>query len=329
MRKITVGTIQPAYLPVPKQFDCMDSSYVPDAGKIVDQWVRNQLDVTFSLLDQAGQAGCDIVTTCEDASVVGGFGIDTSETNIFADLLERSAPIAEQGFSQLAGRHGMYVVACYFKRVAGQNFNVASLFDRRGEIVWEYRKTHLPAHEKWQVAEGDRLDSFETDFGRIGVNICYDIMFPECAEVVALSGAEIIFHPTAGYGWYDSIGEATLRTRANDNSVYIITSKNYQYNAAGKSSIIDYWGQVLTDAGFYPNIVLTREIDLDVPKTQPDWFYPVQTTGIARLRERNRVERRPDLYGALAQQQVPRLGVPDQAAQNSIINRIKDGKCHW
>jgi predicted amidohydrolase len=172
------------------------------------------------------------------------------------------------------------------------------------------------------------LGSFETDFGRIGICICYDMMFSECAEALALSGAEIIFHPTAGYGWYDGIGEATLRTRANDNSVYIVTAKNWVHNGAGKSSVIDYWGYVLSDAGFHRNAIVTCEIDLDEKKTQPDWYYPVQTSGVADVRERSRGERRPELYGALLEVH-PGLEKPDAEKQAEIIKKMKSGECRW
>ena len=329
MRKIKLGTVQPAYVPTPPEYDCMHDPYDNDVRKIIGSCVSRQLEVTFSLLDQAGREGCGIVTTCEDACVIGNYGVDTTGTNIFPELVRQSAQMAEEGFSSLAKKHAMYVVACYFKQDAGKIFNMASLFNRNGEIIGDYRKTHLPAYEKWQVAEGNWLGCLETDFGKIGVNICYDMMFPETVEAVSLAGAEIIFHPTAGYGWYDSIGEATLRTRANDNHVYIVTSKNHVNNAAGKSSIIDYWGQVLADAGFYPNVVVTREIDLDQPKSQPDWFYPVQTTGIANLRERSHRERRPELYGSLTAENRKPLGVSGQAEQDRIIRMIKNRQCRW
>ncbi len=328
MRKIKVGALQPGYLPVPPEFDCMGDAYVADAQAITERYVKKQLDITLGLLERAGREGCGIVTTCEDACGTSYYCVDTTERNIYPQLLELSAPLAEEGFSNIARRHGMYVVGCYNKRVGGRNYNVASLFDRSGVIVWEYRKTHLPAYEGWQGTPGDRLDSFKTDFGKIGVCICYDMMFPECTQAVALSGAEVIFHPTAGYGWYDSIGEATLRTRANDNSVYLVTAKNYVFNAAGKSSVIDHWGQVLADAGFYRDVIVTKEIDLDMPKTQPEWHYPTQTSGIPNLRERNLRERRPELYGALAQRQ--REPAPlDLEAQLRVIENIRNGKCRW
>jgi predicted amidohydrolase len=329
MRNVKVGAIQPGYLPSPAEYDCMGGNYRPDAREIVEKHIKKQLAVSFTLVEQAGREGCGIVTTCEDAAVIGNYAVDTTEKNIFPELVARTAPLAEEGFSGLARKYSMYVVACYAKKTGDKICNTASLFDRCGNIVGEYRKTHLPAYEKWQVAEGDSLPSFETDFGRIGVCICYDMMFPECVEAVALSGAEIIFHPTAGYGWYDSIGEATLRTRANDNSVYIVTAKNWVHNAAGKSSVIDYWGQLLADAGFHRDVVVAKEIDLDVPKAQPDWFYPTQTSGIAGMRERNLRERRPELYSALVETTHDRLGIPGREEQAKIIEKIKKRECRW
>jgi omega-amidase len=329
MRKVKVAAIQPGYLPAPEVYDCMSGSYVNDADAIVETLLKNQLEISFSLVEQAGREGCGIVTTCEDACVVGNFAVDTTERNIFPELVMRSAELADEGFSRLAKKHSMYVLACYFKNVGDRIYNTASLFDRRGNIAGEYRKTHLPAYEKWQVTEGDTLGAIETDFGRIGACICYDMMFPECVEAVALAGAEIIFHPTAGYGWYDSIGEATLRTRANDSSVYIVTAKNWVNNAAGKSSVIDPWGQVLADAGFYRDVIVSKEIDLDDIKAQPGWFYPTVTSGVAQMRERNLMERRPELYGCLSEPARKRHGVPSREEQLDIISKIKSGECRW
>jgi omega-amidase len=331
MRKIKAGAIQPDYLPVPGKYDCLSDGYVADAGEIVQNYVKKQLELSFDLIDRAGREGCGIVTTSEDASGLGAFLVDPAERKVFPELAALSAPLAEEGFSKLARAHGMYVLACYFKPADGAIYNTANLFGRKGEFLWEYRKTHLPAYEKWQVAEGDILGAYDTDFGRIGACICYDMMFPECVEAVALAGAEIIFHPTAGYGWYDAIGEATLRVRANDNSVYIVTAKNcVQYAGfAGKSGVIDPWGQPLADAGFQRNAVVSREIDLDEPKTQPAWYYPVPTSGIPNMRERALSERRPELYGALCAKTRERLCAPGRERQLEIIELIKSGRCRW
>ena len=75
--------------------------------------------------------------------------------------------------------------------------------------------------------------------------------------------------------------------------------------------------------------LVTKEIDLDVPKTQPDWFYPTQTSGIARMRERSIRERRPELYAAQAEHTHEQLGAPCSDKQQEIIGRIKSGQCRW
>lgn len=328
MRKVKLAAIQPGHVDVPSRYDFASGEYVNDPGEIIESVIAPQLAVSVALLEKAGEAGCDIVTTSEDAASTSDYFMDITERNIFPELVDRAMPMTEAAFAEVAWRYGMYVVGCYYIRQGDDIFNTASIFDRKGEIVGQYRKTHFPANERWQCTPGDNLMVFELDFGKVGILICYDIFFQEPAQVLALRGAEVIFHPTFGYGWYDSIGEATLRTRANDNGLYIVTAKNYVYNGAGKSSVIDYWGQVMCDAGFNKDVIVTAEVDLDQPKRQPDWYYNTPITGIAEVTERVRRERRPELYGAICAPN-KRLKVPDQTAQLKILEGIKSGKYHW
>lgn len=329
MGKIKVGAIQPKYLNIPQEFDFLQDVYRNSPIEITEYFLKDQMEVTFSLLEQAGREGCDIVTTCEDVTGTSNYATDITKMNIFPELLELSVPIVEARLSEISKKYSMYIIGCYNKRIENNNYNVASIFNRKGAICGEYLKTHLPPNEQWQVTEGDDISVFELDFGKIGISICYDMMFSEFVQVQALKGAEIIFHPTAGYGWYDSIGEATLRTRANDNSVYIVTAKNYVFNSAGNSSIIDFWGQVQTDAGFYENVIVTKEIDLDFKKTQPDWFFPSQVSNISQVGIRKLKERRPELYGTISEILHEKLKTPDQEALEKLFLKIKSGQCHW
>lgn len=324
MRKVKLGALQPDYLYPAPAYDCMSDCYVGDAAVIVENFVKARLQTTLDLLEQAGIEGCDAVTTCEDICGTSLYGVDTLHEAVFPTLLEMTAPLAEEALSSLARKYSMYIVGCYNKRIDGRNYNVASIFDRQGRIVGKYRKTHLPAYEKWAVTPGDVLNVFDLDFGRVGIAICYDIVFPEVVEILALQGAEIVFHPTAGYN-----GEHTLRTRANDNSVAVVTAKNYSYDAPGQSSIIDRRGQVLADAGFYRNVVVSSRIDLDDRKAQPEWHYETHTSSFADIRERRLRERRPELYGALTRELHPRLETPDRDGQREIIKKIKAGTCRW
>jgi predicted amidohydrolase len=209
-------------------------------------------------------------------------------------------------------------------------YNIASVFDRKGDIIGEYRKAHLPCNELFQVTEGDSIHTIDTDIGKIGVMICYDVMFPAMAEALSLQGAEIVFHPTYGYGWNNSIGEATLRARASDGSFYLVTAKDYRYNAAGKSSVIDFWGHVMADAGFEPNVFITAQIDLDRKKTQPDWFIQTGITSQPDMRIRHEGERRPDLYGAVCETAIPKYEIPSPGEQQEIFrDKLKKNILHW
>lgn len=327
MKNVKLGAIQPATLSVPARYNCLSDCYEPDADAILRNNLLPQLEVSLQLLEEAGERGLDAVTTSEDLCAVSHYIVDTSPTNLFPTLVKKSSPLIEERISAIAAKHEMYIVACYMKAQGDKIYNTASVFDRRGRIVGEYRKTHLPPDELWQVTPGDVIDVFDLDFGTVGIEICYDMMFPAMSEVLSLKGAQVVFHPTAGYGWYDGIGEATLRTRANDNSFYLVTAKNYHYNGAGHSGIIDHWGLVLADAGFYPNRVVSTEVNLAEAKTQPAWHYQSGMSGEMCVRERKLGERRPDLYGICLTgggQNPPTL-----EEQARIREKIKKGIFHW
>ena len=329
MRKIKAAAIQPKYLVAAGQYNCLSEEYKNIPDEIVENHLTAQMDVTLRLLEKAGGEGCDIVTTCEDITGVGPYIVDITDKNIFPELVQKTYPMIEAKLAETARKYSMYIVACYYKYINDEIFNTATIFDRKGNIHGQYCKTQLPPDEKWQVTEGESLDVFELDFGKIGILICYDMMFQECANVLALKGAEILFHPTVGYGWYDSIGEAAIRTRANDNSVYIVTSKNYVFNHAGNSSIVDYWGQVLADAGFYDDTIVFREINLDERKLQPPWYNPTHMSGTQDMRKRQLQERRPEIYSTISAPSKDRFRVPSKEVQLSIIDKIKNGECHW
>jgi len=329
MRKVKLAAIQPRYIPLPGKFNPYSKHYQNDPDRIIEEYIKPQIEVTLKLLKEAGESGCDIVTTGEDLAGVAPYYMDISEKNILGDLVEKSQVLVEKELSDLARQYSMYIIGCYAKKSDGRLYNTASIFDRSGQIIGDYKKTHLPPDEKWQLTEGSSIDVFRLDFGTVGICICYDMMFPEVVRVLSLKGAEVIFHPTAGYGWYDAIGEATLRTRANDNSVYIVTAKNYVFNHAGRSSVIDHWGHIMVDAGFRENVVVMKEVDLDEKKLQPSWYNPTQVSGIPEVNIRHRKERRPELYTEITKpNEDPFVGLTEKE-KFEVLKRIISGECHW
>ncbi len=146
MRVVKVGAIQPKRIDIPDRYSCLSENYRNDPAEIIERYMKQQLAVTANLLEQAASEGCDIVTTTEDASGLAQYCMDITEKNILPELVQLGEPIMEKALSELSRKYSIYVVGCYLKRRDGKNYNTASIFDRGGRIVGEYRKTHLPAN---------------------------------------------------------------------------------------------------------------------------------------------------------------------------------------
>lgn len=108
----------------------------------------------------------------------------------------------------LAKELGVVIIASLFeKRAEGVYHNTAAVIDADGTYLGKYRKMHIPDdpayYEKFYFTPGDLgFKSFATKYGKIGVLICWDQWYPEAARLTALTGAEILFYPTA-IGWAD------------------------------------------------------------------------------------------------------------------------------
>jgi predicted amidohydrolase len=222
---------------------------------------ENNLKLWCEQIDAAGKLGLDIVCLGEAITSVG-----TSAT--LKDLAEPIPGPVSEGLAQTARRNKIWVVAGLSELDGDVVYNTAVLLDRRGEIAGKYRKVHLP-REEWTkgVRPGNEYPVFETDFGKVAIQICYDWFFPEAAEIFALQGAEIIFAPTWGNTLPDEDGkvdgESTFRVRARDNGVYMVPSV---YD--GNSLVIDPMGRILAsnegkEGVFWAEIDLNKRELLD------------------------------------------------------------------
>ena len=100
----------------------------------------------------------------------------------------------------------MIVASLFERRAAGVYHNAAALIDADGSLMGVYRKMHIPDdplyYEKFYFTPGDTgFTTWRTKHGKVGVLICWDQWFPEAARLTALSGAEVLFYPTA-IGWH-------------------------------------------------------------------------------------------------------------------------------
>ena len=182
-------------------------------------------------------------------------------------LYETAEPIpgpSTERLGKLARRAKMHVIFGMTERVgvssSGILYNSAVLVGPRG-VVGVYRKVHAPGDEYHIFRQGRDWPVFETDIGRIGIHICYDMRFPEAAREMALKGAEILVLPTA---WPQHNGFAydiLDRARAAENECWFLSSNQVgtcdqgRLTYYGHSRIIGPYGNVLADTGDDEGIV--------------------------------------------------------------------------
>ena len=122
-----------------------------------------------------------------------------------------------------------------------RTFNSAVLINRLGEIQYVYRKAHLfPGLDLEETVAGNRNDVIDTDFGKIGIIICWDFAFPENIKKLSKDGAWIIFCPSYLLN-HAKISDDVLRsfpiTRAFENLSYFITCDAFTEETFSESFI--------------------------------------------------------------------------------------------
>lgn len=274
------------------------------------EFVNGNVAKTLAFLHEAGKNYADLACTHESCTGSGLFAGDLDHPDIFRSLVEEIPGPTSRKLGEIAKQYGMYIAANYYEKSGNRIYNTSILIGRNGEVAGKYRKVHLADGERWYAAAGDEIPVFETDLGRIGFAICYDIIFPELCRIVAMKGADIIIHQTQGWGVGRKAdgagGEGFMRTRAAENSVYLIVAKNIQPGDSGKSCIIDNYGNILAEsphdgervvfAEFRPEYDMSDKYDMDN-------FY----AGVSSVRARQLLARRPALYSELISGNPPAL----------------------
>lgn len=302
-----VGVLQPRGT---ASEDTWDANYDPSK---VRPKVKENLRNVYALLEEAGRLGCDIVATPEGIGNVMGYGFRPSETlpgedtPIMEALIPEIEAEAVPAIAAIAAKHKMYIIAAMMtKDHAGRIYNEAILFDRGGRTAGRYRKVHMPIAETWALDAGSEYPLFRTDFGTVGIMICADMEFPEPARILALSGADVIFHCTIAQYFDDKAdslaGAIVARTRAMDSRVYICPS---MYGTRG-SGIIGPDGKVVAEAPGKPDTVVIARIDFakELLDESP-WWTAVNGTNL--IRARTMMQRRPETYRMLTEQHPPIL----------------------
>jgi predicted amidohydrolase len=246
--------------------------------------------------------------------------VGLSDPDYFAWAEGLDGPVIT-GMRALARNLGAVVVASFFERgeVAGEYHNSVAVIDRSGELVpgrlpsgqqvLTYRKHAVSSFrwdgqvndEKFYFRPGEGFPTFQTDVGRLGVLVCYDRWFPEAWRMLALQGAEVVCVPNASLGDASDMFLPSMRTCAAQNLLYVVATnrggveevEGRRSRYYGLSCIVGPRGDLLAVAGeSEPDQAVGADIDLD---------------RIAEVRTRQTMyrDRRPELYGLLAEPRQP------------------------
>lgn len=162
-------------------------------------------------------------------------------------------------------RNGIHVVCgSILKMKENRLVNALLLVSPRGE-VHAYHKTHLyhykQAREEDYIAQGDGINVIDADLAKIGLNICYDLNFPEVSRTLALKGAQLILVAAAWPRMAGEVWNTLLAARAMENEAYVLASNQIGEEYYGHSKIIDYSGVIMAELGEEEGLK-TAEIDL-------------------------------------------------------------------
>lgn len=201
------------------------------------------------------------------------------QTENFPVYAEKEGGPSWQEMSDYARKYHIYLIAGSMPEAddVGKVYNTSYIFDRDGKQIGKHRKAHLfdinvkngqYFKESDTLTSGDHATVFDTEFGKMGVMICYDIRFPEFARTMVLDGARMIFVPAAfNMTTGPAHWELTFRARALDNQIYMLgcaPARDTQagYISWGHSIVTDSWGKVMKQLDEKEGILI-EEIDLD------------------------------------------------------------------
>lgn len=201
------------------------------------------------------------------------------QTENFPIYAEKEGGPVWQQLSGYAKQYGIYLIGGSMpeKDAEGNVYNTSYIFDREGKQIGKHRKVHLfdidvkggqTFKESDTLTAGDSDTVFDTEFGKMGVMLCFDIRFPELSRMMVNDGARIVFVPAAfNMTTGPAHWELSFRTRALDNQIYMVgcapaRDVSAGYISWGHSIVTDPWGRVIDMLDEKKGILLA-ELDMD------------------------------------------------------------------
>lgn len=263
---------------------------------------QTNIAAVSSLVEEAANAGAQVILPPELFS--SPYFCQVEDEALFA----LAKPVAEHpsvvAMQALAAKLAVTIPTSFFERDGHHYYNTLAMIGPDGDIQGTYRKSHIPDgpgyEEKYYFRPGNTgFKVWDVAGVRIGVGICWDQWYPECARAMALMGADLLFYPTAiGSEPYDDGLDTSRMWRramighAVSNCMPVIAAnrigKEGEQSFYGHSFICDEWGDMVEAFGADETGILITQLDLERAARH--------RAGMGFFRDR-----RPQLYTRLAQ----------------------------
>lgn len=241
------------------------------------------------MIADAAARGADMVVLPELFST--GYQLDV----VGPRIVELAEPV--DGPTVLALRKAARAASCYVVAglalthdLTGVVYNSSVCIDREGRVLGTYDKQHLWALERFYFRSGGECSVFDTDFGRVGIMICYDMGFPEVARMLALQGADLVICPSAWCAEDMDVWNVNVPARALENTVFLAAVNRFGSEEGlvmpGHTMVCNPRGQVVAKLDEESEGVLHADIALG-------------TVSDFRVRSPYLRDRRPDLYDSV------------------------------
>lgn len=265
------------------------------------QDMNANIEKTIHFIRAAAQNGAQIILPSELFQNI--YFCTTQDETWFSHAYEANNHPCVKAIIPIAKELGVVIPVSIYEKDGPRYYNSVVIIDANGEILGKYRKSHIPDgpgyQEKYYFRPGDAgFKVWNTKFAKIGVGICWDQWYPECARAMMLQGAEILFYPTAiGTEPHDvsldtkDPWQRAMTGHAVSNIVPVVAANRIgiehglgaPQNFYGSSFIINHRGDKLCEMGREEEGFINAEINLSFLEThRAAW-------GFFR-------DRRPDLY---------------------------------
>ncbi|MDF1535238.1 MAG: acyltransferase [bacterium] len=200
------------------------------------------------------------------------------------ELAEAVPGPATERLCLFAAQNDVVIVYPFFEMAGkGRYFNSTAVIDAGGKLLGIYRKIHIPNVTGWQekfyFLPGDKgFPVFDTRIGRVGVQISWDIFFPEGSRILALKGAQLIVVPTANAHASHDRWERMMAGNALANGLFFLrvnrVGREEKQTFYGKSFCMNPHGELVHKPAGARDSVHISTIDLDeIPRTRQEWAF--------------------------------------------------------